>query len=72
MKMPLQWHEQCLRNMKSHAERATIDAERAAEYASKLKTEIEQRERQLAEARRRGIDSFDADRFTVKRSGGES
>jgi ribosomal protein S21 len=72
MKMPLQWHEQCLRNMKSHAERATIDAERAAEYASKLKTEIEQRERQLAEARRRGIDSFDPDRFAIKRSGGDS
>jgi hypothetical protein len=68
MKQTVSWHEQCLVNMK----RSLADARSALEThrlrVHKLQDEVDLAERQIAEAKRRGMEAFDDERLLVKRA----
>jgi len=62
-KMPMAWHEECLKN--SHAyltalERRAIEAQKDVDA---LRCRIEFEMAQFQEAERRGLDGYDSDRF---------
>jgi len=71
MKMPIEWHEQCLENSeKSLREKEAyldhfIDQETLA--IERLRKECELVRQQIAEAKRQGKDGFDAEKFMKKR-----
>lgn len=73
-KQPIAWHEICLTNMKVYHGRLQQEVRNAKTAADRLSREIFHRERQIAEAKRRGKDGFDADRFLAEmkpQTGGE-
>ena len=62
-KMPLKWHEDCLRNMLDGlhakcAQAASLEAE-----IERLNADIMHLQAQLAEAKQRKLDGFDGERF---------
>lgn len=57
MKFGLKWHK----------EREEQELRIRIDKLERIKLDIQFRERQIAEAERRGLDSFDADRLLVKR-----
>jgi hypothetical protein len=68
VKKPIAWHEVCLINMKNtlSRERITLDVHRLR--IAELSDRVAFAERQIAEAKRRGMDEFDADRLLRKRA----
>jgi hypothetical protein len=68
VKKPIAWHEECLGNMRNtlSRERITLDAIRSR--IVELSDRVALLERQIAEAKRRGMDEFDADRLLRKRA----
>lgn len=67
-KQPLQWHEECLKKAKRFAAEAEQKALQARDLADRMTKDIEIREQQIAEAKKRGLSGFDQERFLVKRS----
>lgn len=67
MKMPLKWHEECLQGRFDTYVRLRQKADEAVEDADRCQAECAFYARQIGEARARGKDGFDAERFLVKR-----
>lgn len=61
------WHEENLRNMKRYAEKLREAVVFAQESLDRSLTRICLLETQITEAKRRGNDSFDCEKFLVKR-----
>ena len=62
-KRPVAWHEICLNNMRSHYQSELRLAIAQQERAYRLSRAISHYEAQIAEAKRRGVDGFDSERF---------
>lgn len=67
-KFPLEWHKQCLKNLRS----GLVDAERrvtlAVEHADRLRADVAFREAQIAAAEARGLTEYDPERLLVQRA----
>ena len=66
MKNPIEWHEKYLRNMCDHAERLSAEADRAGAKATNVLSDCDFLRQQINEAKRKGKDGFDPDRFMRK------
>lgn len=67
MKRPIEWHEECLRNQRDELERAQHRLALAVESERRARADVDLRERQIAEAKRRGMDAFDSEKLLIKR-----
>jgi len=65
MKQSIAWHEECLANMRSYYHRLNVEATAKRAEADRVCMLGDILMRQIAEAKRRGKDGFDADRFMV-------
>lgn len=62
-KMSIEWHENCLKNRKSHLERLRKELQVAqANYLEKWE-DVKKYERQIERAKKLGKDGFDEERF---------
>ena len=66
MKMPIEWHEKNLANMRKHAGRMTIQLKILQEGIDELFSDCEFLEYQITEAKKANKDGFDRERFRVK------
>ena len=62
-KRDLDWHQQCLGNWRLTIDEKSKQADRLQREVSAAREEIAFYEHQLRDARARGIDAFDRDRF---------
>lgn len=72
MKFALDWHRQCLANMRKNLERSEAELIRLQNDVDRSRKEIEHAAAQIAEAERRGLDEYDREKFLKrdkKRSG---
>ena len=65
--MPIEWHEQCLSCSEATYARELEALKDRAKRVKRFRLENEFHRRQIAEARRRGLEAFDSDRLLVKR-----
>ena len=63
MKLPISWHQDCLKNKKAHYARERENAMGALARCDEGDAECAFYERQIAEAQRRKIADFDRDRL---------
>lgn len=63
----IEWHEQCLKNMRTSLSDAEYRASRAREFADELRSKVEFYQLQIEEAKRRGMERFDGDRLLKPR-----
>jgi hypothetical protein len=68
MKHPVPWHEECLVNMKNNLSDEQMRLKLHAQRVKTLADKVMFAERQIVEAKRRGLEGFDPDRFLVKRT----
>ena len=68
MKQSIKWHEECLKNMLASLARDDDEVSRLQSYADRLRDDCNVLEIQIAEAKRRGMDGFDADRLLKRRA----
>ena len=67
MKYPIEWHEQCLVNVEIFLEVERKRLLQAAANVERLMKDVEFRKIQIAEARRKKKEGFDADKFLAER-----
>ena len=71
-KMPVAWHENNLKNVLAYR----FEKKRLLDVLSKqllrLDEEISIQQKQIAEAKKRGLDCFDMERFLMKRKAAKS
>ena len=67
MKLSIEWHEQCLENMRLNLDRTRGELTRVQDRVAREEQRVAFVERQLAEAKRRGLTEFDPERFLQKR-----
>ena len=65
MKFPLDWHREGIKNSRAHLDQEQRRLEALVASVARMRDRIEMRERQLAEAERRGLFEYDPDRFLV-------
>lgn len=68
MKMPIEWHEECLVNHHASLNRIKQEFKRHEENLLRATSEYEFRKLQIEEAKRQGKDGFDSERFLKKRA----
>ena len=68
-KEPLSWHNECHRNWANNVAMKRSDVARAVVDLERQERELSFYETQIATATSRGMESFDRDRFLVKRTG---
>ena len=67
MKMPIQWHEDCLKNYRGTVERARKQVDKALLDFNTLLTQCNKYEIQIITAKSRKLTGFDPDRFLKKK-----
>ena len=67
MKMPIEWHEECLRNSERKLQREQEELNRRIEGLGLLRKEVEFRRSQFNTAVERLLDGYDADKFLVNK-----
>jgi hypothetical protein len=67
MKFPIEWHEQCLENMKKNYEREAEAVARMQQRLDRHGIEIEIYRQKIQEAKARGKDGFDSEKFLKRR-----
>lgn len=65
-KFSLEWHRNCLKNMEAHLAREEQVLIRANAAIVRTRERVDFTRNQIAEAERRGLDGFDADRLLIK------
>lgn len=68
-KMPIAWHEECLRNREENYGRAVAELYRQKEYVEKFGNENDFMRAQIERAKREGKTEYDRDRYGHKRGG---
>lgn len=68
MKQSLEWHRKCLNNSRSHLEEHKAELARRQQEIARHQAEVDFYAKQIEEAVKRGMDSFDEDRFLKQRS----
>lgn len=66
-KHSIQWHKECLENMRASAHRARDAAQRALNDAERTERECMALDAMIIEAELRGLDGFDEAKFCKKR-----
>lgn len=66
MKASIQWHEECLARSTESRERMLDELRRLTENLKRIRLENAFHAAQIAEAKRRGLTEFDADRLMRK------
>ena len=66
MKMSIFWHEECLKNMISNAEKKEEQLKRMSDDLLRTRDEISFLEQQIKEAKKKHKDGFDNERFLRK------
>lgn len=64
-KMPLDWHKECLKNQLEYLSEKERALERIRNEVTDLDNDTQFYKEQIAEAKRRGLDGFDRDRFMI-------
>lgn len=64
---PIEWHEQCLRNMRSNYERELHALDERHKEVTQFWDRIKHYGSQIDEAKARGMTQFDRDRFMKQR-----
>ena len=64
----IDWHADCLANMRHSLADAEGGLERAQQRVDRLRADVALYERQIAEAKRRGLEQFDSDRLLKNRA----
>lgn len=67
MKFPISWHEECLKNAEYYLRQVRARALKCVADYRRQREEIRQQRAQLEEAKRRGLDGYDRERFMKKR-----
>ncbi len=67
MKMPMGWHEWCLKNSKENLAREEETFARLTAAIERFRKQVAFHEAQIAEAQRQGKDGFDQDKFMKKK-----
>ncbi len=67
MKFSIEWHEQCLENMRLSLDRTRGELLRVQDRLAYEEQRVAMVELQINEAKRRGLKEFDPDRFVQKR-----
>jgi len=67
-KFPIKWHLDCLNNSRQHYSKLRMQALSTLERCNDADEENAFYSLQIEEALRRGVDSFDRERFMVKRT----
>jgi hypothetical protein len=67
MKMPLAWHEECLRNREDHYLRSKAILLKMQDNLADALRQLNFSRDQLATAKVRGLEGYDADKFLVPR-----
>jgi len=67
MKFSIEWHEQCLENMRLSLDRTRGELTRVQDRVNYEEQRVAFAERQLAEAKRRGLTEFDPIAFLRSR-----
>jgi hypothetical protein len=67
MKQTIQWYKDCLVNSKRHLKDREETAEKLIKQINRLKEDIAFSEEQILTAEATGKDSFDSDKYLVKR-----
>lgn len=67
MKNPVAWHEENLIHLKGYLDRERQRLESHRLKVQRLMDMVDLAERQLDEAKRRGLEAFDSDRLCVNR-----
>jgi len=68
-KMPIAWHKECAANAERSASERRTNLEHELARLVRDEANVRFRLEQIAEAERRGIVEYDAERFLVKRNG---
>jgi len=68
MKRSVEWHEQCAANARKSIDSDVKKLESMQASIKRNEAQYSFRMEQIAEARRRGLTEFDADRLLVKRN----
>ena len=66
-KMPMKWHEECLKNMQATAIRKKEEVDRLLTDHSRLFVQCQIYDNQITAAKYRKLDGFDQDRFLKKK-----
>jgi hypothetical protein len=66
-KQPIAWHEECLNNQRHSYERRLVELDRLQGEVERFRIAVTIYEQQIAEAKRRGMEGFDRDRFMKSR-----
>lgn len=67
MKMPIEWHDQCLQNAERNLQREQEELNRRIERVGSLRKDVEFRRLQFNTAVERLLDGYDADKFLVNK-----
>lgn len=67
MKMPIAWHEECLVNARRNLDEAERRFARENENMKRRRTDVIAYETKITEAKKRGLDGFDSERFLRQR-----
>ena len=67
-KRPIEWHQDCFRNLCASTQQKRRDAARLTADLELAERELASYAEQIAAAAARGLEGFDRDRFLVKRS----
>lgn len=68
MKQPIAWHKSCLEGMKRYLSEEEDRANAVARSVAKTREEVRLYGEQIAEAERRNLDGFDAERLLRQRN----
>lgn len=67
MKRSVEWHEECLANMRNHLQRERDELERKMASVERTKNQVSEYARQIIRAKEEGLAEFDSDRYMKKR-----
>jgi len=68
MKQAIEWHAQCLKKHRYSVQSMRETVRREIEGLERAEKRLEEHEAQYAEAIRRGVKEYDADKFNKKRN----
>lgn len=67
MKYNMSWHKECLRNRTENTQRLIEQVNQIQGVINRQEKEIEFYKKQIVEAEKRGLLSFDRERFLIKK-----
>ena len=66
--MPVKWHKECLKNQMASLTRLILERDHTMKQIHKVTNDVQQLAEQIARAEAEGKESFDADKYNIKKS----